>query len=660
MSPNVEKVVKLYRSLSFTPSLVGAKFTNNQTIINTIWSQRNLEKLENTKFVRCIGISPNLSKNFESLPFDVTNELLSATSPSERFRAVLKSANEKQFLEIWQSHNLTKVIDLNALDLHGDVYTDGEFRTFEWSPDETKLLYVAELKIPKSEPFYKRSAKKPKGNNSDSDKPKAPKGEEYLYRQDWGEQLVGKKKSVIAEYNLEKDEVEILSGLPDDVCPAQVIYSPDGSYLVGVAYKIEPRKFGLIYCTNRPSTVFTLDFNGNYGPFPLDNKAVKSPIFTPDGKSLIWLQRDAGGPHHGAMALMKTTAAPLDSKTATAIVDVVRNEIETDNGSKFYGLFNTGFVKRCFASGNRLVLSTNQKNTVNTYVIDIESGKITELTYNNGSQVVLDVDNDLVLVNRRNYLMQDKLAVCKLPPKESEVPLNWTELTISSVVEGLENCSFEYLNLSQDADDGVKTFTAIYLGPKDGANKSTNLIVWPHGGPHSAFANNFSLEATLFLSMGFAILFVNYRGSTGAGQDSVEFLLGKIGQSDVSDCVLATESALQKYPFLNPDGLVLFGGSHGGFLVTHLSGKYPDMFKAVVARNPVIDVASMSIISDIPDWCYVEAGSAYTQVGKPSEDLLLAMRKASPIEHAHKVKAPTMLQIGSKDLRVPPDRKSVV
>ncbi|EFA09948.1 acylamino-acid-releasing enzyme [Tribolium castaneum] len=650
MSANVDKVVKIYRSLSLVPSLVGAKLINNQSVVHSVWSQRNLERGENTKFVRTIGISPNLSKKYESLPFDITNEQLSTISPSEKYKAVLRTSNDKQFIEVWQNQNLTKIVDLNALDIHGDVYTDGEFRSFEWSPDETKLLYIAELKIPKSEPFYKRCAKKPKSDDS----PKAPKGEEFLYRQDWGEQLVGKKRSVIAEYHLEKDEVEILSGLPEDVCPAQVGYSPDGAFVVGVAYKTEPRKLGLIYCTNRPSTIFTLDFAGNYVPFPLNNKAVKCPIFTPDGKNLIWLQRDAGGPHHSAMALMKAPL-PLDSKMVpTAVLDFVKTEIRTDNDRNFYGLYNNGFIKRCFASGNRLVVSTNQKNTINTYVIDIDSGKITELIYEDGSQIVLDVCNDVILVSRRNYLMQDKLAICKLPPKESEVPLNWTELTTSSTPEGLENCIYEYLDLVQDGSDSVKTFSAIYLGPKTAPAKSVNLVVWPHGGPHSAFANNFSLESSLFLSLGFGIVFVNYRGSIGAGQDSVNFLPGKIGQSDVSDCILATQTALQKYAWLNPGGVVLFGGSHGGFLVTYLSGKYPDMFKAVVARNPVIDVASMSIISDIPDWCYVEVGFEYTQVGKPSQDALLAMRKASPIEHAHNVKAPTMLQVGCKDLRVPP------
>lgn len=112
----------------------------------------------------------------------------------------------------------------------------------------------------------------------------------------------------------------------------------------------------------------------------------------------------------------------------------------------------------------------------------------------------------------------------------------------------------------------------------------------------------YSYEWSKFYSTGFGILCINYRGSIGSGQNSVEFLLGKIGTSDVADCITAVDEALETFPWLDPDNLALVGGSHGGFLVAHLSGQYPDKFKAVVARNPVIDVASMSIISDIPDW----------------------------------------------------------
>lgn len=97
-------------------------------------------------------------------------------------------------------------------------------------------------------------------------------------------------------------------------------------------------------------------------------------------------------------------------------------------------------------------------------------------------------------------------------------------------------------------------------------------------------------------------MLINFRGSIGAGQASVDFLPGRVGISDVSDCILATETALAKYPWLNKNTIALVGGSHGGFLVTHLSGQKPDMFNVVVARNPVIDIASMSVISDIPDW----------------------------------------------------------
>lgn len=94
---------------------------------------------------------------------------------------------------------------------------------------------------------------------------------------------------------------------------------------------------------------------------------------------------------------------------------------------------------------------------------------------------------------------------------------------------------------------------------------------------------------------------VNYRGSIGQGQASIDFLLGRVGDSDVRDCKLATETCIKMFN-CSAQRCVLFGGSHGGFLVTHLSGQYPDSYCAVAARNAVIDISTMIYSSDIPDW----------------------------------------------------------
>lgn len=152
------------------------------------------------------------------------------------------------------------------------------------------------------------------------------------------------------------------------------------------------------------------------------------------------------------------------------------------------------------------------------------------------------------------------------------------------------------------------------------------------------------------------MLLVNYRGSTGFGEKALYSLLGKVGTQDVQEVHHATVKMIEKHDFLDKELVFLFGGSHGGFLVTHLSGQYPDFYRAVSTRNPVVDMASMFPITDIVDWTIVESnlgdGSELEQLLNP--ETFKRMWELSPIRYVEQVRAPTLLLVGKVDRRVPP------
>ena len=76
-------------------------------------------------------------------------------------------------------------------------------------------------------------------------------------------------------------------------------------------------------------------------------------------------------------------------------------------------------------------------------------------------------------------------------------------------------------------------FEAILVHPK---TKNGVLVTFPHGGPHSAFCCDYSTHIAIFAALGYSVLLINYRGSTGYGQDTIDSLPGKIGTNDVYDC----------------------------------------------------------------------------------------------------------------------------
>ena len=86
----------------------------------------------------------------------------------------------------------------------------------------------------------------------------------------------------------------------------------------------------------------------------------------------------------------------------------------------------------------------------------------------------------------------------------------------------------------------------------------------------------------------------------------------------------------------------------------HIRLPASDKFKAAALRNPVTDICSMVYVTDIPDWCFVEAGLPIKPVSQITSEDMAVMKAASPLPLASNVKCPSLVLIGAKDLRVPP------
>ena len=439
----------------------------------------------------------------------------------------------------------------------------------------------------------------------------------------------------------------------------QPVFSPNGQNIVYAAWDAGagsemPRRLGLIYCQQRPSKLYTssikclmkqlsseqnalddeneTESDEGFDVLSPDFRLARSPRFAQmDNKSeastLVFLaSKDGFDTHAGCFALhtMEWNKGGPSLDTLRTVVKQVWDPRDSSPeygrvaGLRFPGLFLQELPEPCFLSPEFILATTQWGSTTKVVRISLENGKVDLvpcgeecsssalvcITPKGGAIIHSKAPNDPGALNTipANVLLEEFL------PKDCSqchclVRLKPISATRFSALE-FDSFPFTYSIKTEEAAavEGVNfdlPLQSLLLLPEKSDNTKPPLIVVPHGGPHSALCSNY-IHSYAFLCGrgGYAVLMVNYRGSTGFGQGSVEALPRFIGDLDVIDVVSVTKQVIES-GLVDPNRVGICGGSHGGFLAGHCTSQYPGLFKVAAMRNPVVNIPSMTTATDV-------------------------------------------------------------
>jgi len=210
-----------------------------------------------------------------------------------------------------------------------------------------------------------------------------------------------------------------------------------------------------------------------------------------------------------------------------------------------------------------------------------------------------------------------------------------------------ENEMCEMKPIVYKAKDGLTIHGYLTL-PKGIESKNLPVVINPHGGPWARDEWGWNAEVQFLANRGYAVLQMNFRGSTGYGRKFWEASFKQWGlnmQQDITDGV----EYLVKEGIADPKRVAIYGASYGGYATLAGITSTPELYACAVDYVGVSNL--FTFMQTIPPYWKPFLNMMYEMVGDPKKDSTL-MHDASPVYFVDKIKCPLFIAQGANDPRV--------
>jgi dipeptidyl aminopeptidase/acylaminoacyl peptidase len=370
--------------------------------------------------------------------------------------------------------------------------------------------------------------------------------------------------------------------------------------------------------------IFTVSVAGGTPKRLTENPGNDSqPLYSPDGKYLVYLQMKRAGFEADQKQLILVDRTSGTRQNLTEKFDYSLNEVAWTADSK-YLYFNAD------DRGNESVF----RLTVATQSIE----PVVTKGYAHSLRVLPDGKSIIAL--RESLLAPSEVyRIDAGSKKETKLTFVNAERLAALNLSGKEDFWYE-------GAGGAKVHGFLVKPPAFDPSKKYPMVLLIHGGPQGQWGDQFHFRwnAQMFASRGHVVVLINPRGSTGYGQQFTDEISKDWGGKVYEDLMKGVDYVLKSYSYIDANRVAAAGASYGGYMVNWILG-HTNRFRCLVSHDGVFSTKAMYGTTEelwFPEWEF--GGTPYQ---KPE-----LYDKWNPLAYAHNFKTPTLVVHGQLDYRL--------